>query len=130
MSEKSVRPPIEPQSNRRKMADRINRAFATSDITAICHAIGDATRLHNISELARDAEIERSSIYRSFAGKELPNFSTVLRVLGANGWDSSLGSHNAVEIVQSKPENETQNLKVERGVQPSIASSDDAQDRR
>jgi hypothetical protein len=28
-------------------------------------------------------------------------------------WDSSLGSHNAVEIVQSNPENETQNLKVE-----------------
>jgi probable addiction module antidote protein len=120
MSEKSVRPPIEPQSNRRDMADRINRAFATSDITAICHAIGDATRLHNISELARDAEIERTSIYRAFAGEKLPNFSTVLRVLGANGWDSSLGSHNAVEIVQSKPENETQNLKVKRRPQPRI----------
>jgi probable addiction module antidote protein len=87
MSEKSVRPPIEPQSNRRDMADRINRAFATSDITAICQAIGDATPLHNISELARDAEIERSSIYRAFvAGKELPNFSTVLRVLDAMGF--------------------------------------------
>jgi DNA-binding phage protein len=69
MSEKSVRPPIEPQSRRRAMVDRINRAFATSDITAICHAIGDATRLHNISGLARDAEIERTSIYRAFAGE-------------------------------------------------------------
>jgi DNA-binding phage protein len=49
------------------MADRINRAFATSDITAICHA----TRLHNISELARDTEIERTSIYRAFAGEKL-----------------------------------------------------------
>src|SRR4030095_5056283 len=104
MSEKSVRPPIEPQSRRRAMVDRINRAFGTSDITAICHAIGDATRLHNISGLARDAEIERASIYRAFAGEKLPNFSTVLRVLDA--MESSLGSHNAVEIVQSKPENE------------------------
>src|SRR6478735_8342785 len=86
MSEKSVRPPIEPQSSRRAMADRINRAFATSDITAICHAIGDATRLHNISELARDAEIERTNIYRAFAGEQLPNFSTVLRVLDAMGF--------------------------------------------
>jgi DNA-binding phage protein len=70
VSEKSVRPPIEPQSSRRDMADRINRAFATSDIPAICHAIGD-TRLHNISELARDAKIERTSIYRAFAGEKL-----------------------------------------------------------
>ena len=86
MSEKSVRPPIEPQSSRRDIADRINRAFATSDITAICHAIGDATRLHNISELARETEIERSSIHRAFRGEQLPNFSTVLRVLDAMGF--------------------------------------------
>src|SRR6476660_5123856 len=106
MSEKSVRPPIEPQSSRRAMAHRINRAFATSDITAICHAIGDATRLHNISELARDAEIERTSIYRAFQIFQLSSGFWM-------PWDSSLGSHNAVEIVQSNPENETQNLKVE-----------------
>jgi probable addiction module antidote protein len=86
MSEKSVRPPIEPQSSRRNMADRINRAFATSDITAICPAIGDATRLHNISDVAREAELERSTIYRAFAGEKLPNFSTVVRVLDAMGF--------------------------------------------
>jgi hypothetical protein len=116
MSEKSVRPPIEPQSNRRDMADRINRAFATSDITAICQAIGDATPLHNISELARDAKIERTSIYRAFAGEKLRIFQLSLGFWMP--WDSSLGSHNAVEIVQSKPENETQNLKVKRRPQP------------
>src|SRR6266478_2470607 len=86
MSEKSVRPLIEPQSSRRAMAHRINRAFATSDITAICQAIGDATRLHNISELARDAEIERTSVHRAFASEKLPNFSTVLRVLDGMGF--------------------------------------------
>ncbi len=86
MSEKSVPPPIEPQSSRRNMADRINRAFATSDITAICHAIGDATRLHNISDIAREAELERPTIYRAFAGEKFPNFSTVLRVLDAMGF--------------------------------------------
>ena len=86
MSQKSETPPIRPQSIRGEIADRINDAFATSDITAICRAIGDATRLHNISELARDAEIERTSIYRAFAGEKLPNFSTVLRVLDAMGF--------------------------------------------
>ena len=86
MSEKFVETPIEPQSSRRDIADRINRAFATSDITAICHAIGDATRLHNISDIAREAELERPTIYRAFAGEKLPNFSTVLRVLDAMGF--------------------------------------------
>jgi hypothetical protein len=118
MSEKSVRPLIEPQSSRRAMADRINRAFATSDITAICHAIGDATRLHNISELARDAEIERSSIYRLLRARSFRIFQLSLGFWMP--WDSSLGSHNAVEIVQSKPENEIQNLKVEWRSRPRI----------
>jgi hypothetical protein len=43
MSEKFVETPIEPQSSRRDMADRINRLFATSDITAIAQAF-PATR--------------------------------------------------------------------------------------
>ena len=86
MSEKFVEKPIEPQSNHTDIVYRINRAFAGSDISAICHAIGDATRLHNISEIAREAGMERTSIYRAFAGAKLPNFSTVLRVLDAMGF--------------------------------------------
>ena len=86
MSEKFVETPIEPRSSRRDIGAHINRAFATSDITAICRAIGDVIRLHNISDIAREAELERTSIYRAFAGEKLPNFSTVLRVLDAMGF--------------------------------------------
>ena len=87
MSEKFVEAPIELQSSRRDIADRINRAFATSDITAVCHAIGHATRLHNISEIAREAELERTSIYRAFAGE---NFQIFQLSLGFwMPWDSS-----------------------------------------
>jgi hypothetical protein len=39
MSEKFVETPIEPHSSRRDIADRINRAFSTSDITAICQRL-------------------------------------------------------------------------------------------
>ena len=70
MSEKFVETPIEPQSSCRDIADRI----------------GDTTRLHNISDIARQAELERPTIYRAFAGAKLPNFSTVLRVLDAMGF--------------------------------------------
>ena len=86
MSQKSATPPIRPQSIRDEIADRINDAFATSDVTVICHAIGDAARLHSISDIAREAGIQRSSIYRAFSGKQLPNFSTVLGVLDAMGF--------------------------------------------
>src|SRR6266480_2280707 len=115
MSEKFV----ETSSRRRRdIADRINRAFATSDITAICHAIGDATRLHNISELARDAEIDVPVFIGLLRARSFRIFQLSLGFWMP--WDSSLGSHNAVESVQSKPENETQNLKVEWRPQPRI----------
>ncbi|MDE5446360.1 putative addiction module antidote protein [Bradyrhizobium sp. CSA207] len=62
-------------------------AFEAGDIADICRAIEDATRLHNISELARRSGIVRTSLYRAFAGgKAHPNFSTVLSVLHAMGF--------------------------------------------
>ena len=69
MSKKSVRPATRVHSNRRKAAaDCINRAFAKSDIAEICHAIGAATRLYNISDLAQKSGLARPSIHRAFAG--------------------------------------------------------------
>jgi probable addiction module antidote protein len=61
----------------------INEAFKTSNINAICRAIGDVIRLHNISQLAEKAGLERPSLYRAFGGDKFPNFSTVLAVLDA-----------------------------------------------
>ena len=54
MSKKSVRPASRPPSSpRQAAADRINGAFKKSDIAEICHAIGAATRLYNLSDLAQ-----------------------------------------------------------------------------
>jgi DNA-binding phage protein len=55
------KPLISPQWSRREIADYMNRAFETSDIVAICRAIRDAIRLHNISDVAKKARIERPS---------------------------------------------------------------------
>jgi len=86
MSKKSVRSAPRPQSSRRQAAaDCINRAFAKSDIAEICHAIGAATRLYNISDLAQKSGLARPSIHRAFAGKRKPNFTTALSVLDAMG---------------------------------------------
>ena len=84
MPQRSPRAPIRPQPGRREATDRINRAFETSDIDAIRHAIGAAIRRYNISDIAKASGLERASIYRAFEGDaNHPNFRTVLSVLDA-----------------------------------------------
>ena len=87
MSKKSVRPATRPQPSRRQAADCINQALEKSDIAEICHAIGAATRLYNISDLAQKSGLARPSLHRAFAGDpKKPNFTTVLNVLDAMGF--------------------------------------------
>src|SRR6202140_2787537 len=67
--------------------DFLNHAFETSDIAEICKAIGAVAHRNNISDIAKKAGIERSSLYRAFAGSpNHPNFKTVLSVLDAMGF--------------------------------------------
>src|SRR4051794_2504131 len=82
MSDKAA----QPAANRRGIAESINRAFQTCGMQAISEAISSAIRLHNISELATIAGIERSSIYRAFGPTQSPNLTTVLGVLKAMGF--------------------------------------------
>jgi probable addiction module antidote protein len=82
----SEKPLIGPLSSRREIEDHINRAFKTSDVVAVSQAIGDAVKLHNISEIAKMAGIERTSVYRAFGGKQVANLSTALSVLDAMGF--------------------------------------------
>ncbi|WP_439400149.1 addiction module antidote protein (plasmid) [Bradyrhizobium sp. PMVTL-01] len=78
---------IRSKPNRREVAEHINAAFEAGDIADVCRAIEEVARLHNISELARSSGITRTSLYRAFAGgKAHPNFSTVLSVLHAMGF--------------------------------------------
>jgi len=88
MSKKSVRPATRPQSSQRQAAaDLINQAFKKSDVAEICHAIGAATRLYNMSDLAQKSGFARPSIHRAFAGDPFkPNFTTVFNVLDAMGF--------------------------------------------
>ena len=88
MSKKSVRPATRPQlGSRQAAADLINEAFKKSDIAGICHAIGAATHLYNISHLAEKSGVARTSIHRAFArDPQKPNFTTILRVLDAMGF--------------------------------------------
>ena len=103
MSRKSVRPPIRPQlSDRQAAADCINQALEKSDIAEICYAIGAATHLYNISDLAQKSGLARPSIHRAFAGDPFkPNFTAVFNVLDAMGFQlhgAPARSSSALEI--------------------------------
>ena len=87
MSNNSVNATRSHSAPREAAADLINQAFEKSDIAEICHAIGAATRLYNISDLAQKSGLARSSLHRAFAGDPIkPNFTTVFNVLDAMGF--------------------------------------------
>jgi probable addiction module antidote protein len=96
MSEKPV--------NRGEIADHINEAFKSSDIEAICRAIGDAIRLHNMSDIAKKSGVERTSIYRAFAGPHVPSLSTVVHVLDAMGLQLKVVTHRR-KAARPRPQN-------------------------
>jgi len=88
MSKRPVKRATRPLlTSRRAAADLINEAFKKSDVSEICHAIGAATHLYNISHLADKSGIARTSIHRAFArDPQKPNFTTIFRVLDAMGF--------------------------------------------
>jgi probable addiction module antidote protein len=104
MSEKHDRPISGPLLHS-EIVDHINKALKTSDIVAICHAIGDAIRLHNISDLAKKAGIERPSVYRAFSSEQHPNLSTVLSVLDAMGLQLKVTQRRGPRAKLARPRN-------------------------
>ena len=88
MSKISVGCATRPQPiSRRVAADLINEALKKSDVAEICRAIGAATRLYNISDLAQKSGLARPTIHRAFAADpQKPNFTTVFNVLEAMGF--------------------------------------------
>jgi len=110
MSEKSVESHL---SQRQAAADCINQALEKSDMAGICHAIGAATHLHNMSDIAKKSGIERPSLYRAFScGPTGPNFKTVLSVLDAMGFRLKVtvrrgGRARATRLVGSSELSET-----------------------
>jgi probable addiction module antidote protein len=105
MSKKFARSATRPQSSRRQAAaDCINQALEKSDIAEICHAIGAATRLYNISDLAQKSGLARPSLHRAFAGDpKKPNFTTVFNVLDAMGFRLHVTVRRGVSARAARP---------------------------
>ena len=58
---------------------------AIGDTTVIARAIGDIARAKGMTKVARDAGLSRESLYKALSGDRSPEFSTIIKVIGALG---------------------------------------------
>lgn len=55
------------------------------DAAFIAKALGDVARAKGMTTVARATGMSRESLYKALSGERSPDFSTILRVLGAVG---------------------------------------------
>ena len=66
--------------------DSLNAAFASNELGRICRAIDVAVRRSgDISEIARSAKVDRTTVYRAFRNEGAPAFDTVAKTLRGCG---------------------------------------------
>src|SRR5579885_1438342 len=58
---------------------------ANGDAAFLAKALGDTPRAKSMSEVARQANVSRESLYKALSGKRSPSFDTILKVINALG---------------------------------------------
>jgi probable addiction module antidote protein len=58
---------------------------ADGDASFIAKALGDIARAKGMTQVARDAGLSRESLYKALSGERNPDFTTILKVIGALG---------------------------------------------
>jgi probable addiction module antidote protein len=58
---------------------------AQGDAAFIAKALGAIARAKGMSQVAEDAGLSRESLYKALSGKRNPDFTTILKVIGALG---------------------------------------------
>jgi probable addiction module antidote protein len=68
-----------------RQAAYITAAFETGDPAFVRDALGIVARARGMAEVARNAELNRESLYKALSDTGNPEFSTVMRVVQALG---------------------------------------------
>src|SRR3712207_5825775 len=77
--------PAEHLDDPEAIAAYLTEAFETGDPAFIADSIGVVARAVGMARIAKAAGLSRESLYRSLSVEGHPEFSTVLKVLGALG---------------------------------------------
>ena len=70
---------------------------AAGDAAFVAKALGDIARARGMAQVASAAGLSRESLYKALSGDRVPNFDTVLRVVGALGLKLRAEAAPAVE---------------------------------
>ena len=68
----------------------LNEVIALGDPAAIPHALGTAARARGMTRVAKATGLSRENLYRSLSGAHNANFSTVMLVADALGFELTL----------------------------------------
>lgn len=60
-------------------------AFETGDPAFIARCLGIVAKARNMTQLANDIGMSRSALYKALSGDGNPEFSTIMKVMGALG---------------------------------------------
>lgn len=78
-------PALPTTSSRRANRDGLKAAFATNDLRLICRAVDEAVLRDGIANVAENAKVDRTTIYRAFRLENGPALDTMVRVLHVLG---------------------------------------------
>jgi len=67
------------------IAAYLDAAFEDGDPTLIAAALGDVSRAHGMSRIARETGLGRESLYKALSTDGNPGLATVLKVVAALG---------------------------------------------
>lgn len=77
--------PAEYLDDAESIAAYLDEALATADPAFIADALGVVARARGMTQIARDAELSRESLYKALSADGNPEFATVVKVLHALG---------------------------------------------
>jgi probable addiction module antidote protein len=67
------------------MATYLEAALEEDDPSSVAAALGDIARAKGMTEVAREAGLERVNLYKTLSPEGNPGFSTILKVVRALG---------------------------------------------
>lgn len=68
----------------------LEEAFQSGDAAVIARALGNVARARNMTHLARETGMSRSSLYKALSGEVSPEFVTILKIANALGYRLTL----------------------------------------
>lgn len=74
----------------------LDEAMSTGDPAFIADAIGVVARARGMTQIARDADMSRESLYKALTADGNPEFATIMKVLHAMGFRLNVEREKAV----------------------------------